>query len=377
MTEKDIEATESLAMNNLTIEEVAARRAELSRMRELMFRAEAKNKRVAKIKSKAYRKIAKKEREKNAQKIEEAGFNLDADPEEAQLEQERKRATERATLRHKNTGKWAKSMLGRAELDVDQRRELNEQLEQGDRLKKKIQNYGEDGEDDDSSSEEEGDDIDAVRQRAFDDLEALDGEDAVAGGAAGGGKKKKEGLFEMKFMQDGMARAQAGADRDANDLRREFGGGRGEDEEDEDLGARPAYTTVDGNRGRQVYGQTTVPVRTFRSFPRFFSPPRSLVMTFVLFFFASSPATPLLLPPTLPPQPSNPLSNPLLSPRPTRTLSSPPSATPPLLPPPNPTLGSPPQTPPPVRNAPRRKTSSRAGRKPSAPRRLPSRSRRG
>jgi U3 small nucleolar RNA-associated protein 14 len=66
MTEKDIEATESLAMNNLTIEEVAARRAELSRMRELMFRAEAKNKRVAKIKSKAYRKIAKKEREKNA-----------------------------------------------------------------------------------------------------------------------------------------------------------------------------------------------------------------------------------------------------------------------------------------------------------------------
>lgn len=137
-------------MNHLTLEEVAARRAELGRLRELMFRAEAKNKRVAKIKSKAYRKIAKKEREKNASKIAAAGFGSDGEEgEDAQMERERKRATERATLRHKNTGKWAKSMLGRTELDVDQRRELNEQLEQGERLKRKIQ--GNDGEEEESS----------------------------------------------------------------------------------------------------------------------------------------------------------------------------------------------------------------------------------
>ena len=79
LRENEIAQTESLKMNELSVEEVAARRAELAKMRDLMFRAEAKAKRIAKIKSKTYRRIKKKERARLAEKLGElvrAGVNI-------------------------------------------------------------------------------------------------------------------------------------------------------------------------------------------------------------------------------------------------------------------------------------------------------------
>src|SRR5258707_1235018 len=116
MREEDITKTEELKMNHLSVEEVVARRAEVRKMRELMFRAEVKAKRVARIKSKTYRRIKKKEREKLAAKVE---VEADGDDEEVRLKREMERAMERARLKHKNTGKWAKAMKGRHELDED------------------------------------------------------------------------------------------------------------------------------------------------------------------------------------------------------------------------------------------------------------------
>ena len=133
-------------MNHLTPEEVQARRAELRQMRELMFRAEAKAKRVSKIKSKTYRRIRKKERAKLAQKLGDVeGDN--PDDEAAQLSREIERARERATLRHKNTGKWAKAMRARGELDGEQQRDLNEMLDRGEKLRRRIQGIGSDDSD--------------------------------------------------------------------------------------------------------------------------------------------------------------------------------------------------------------------------------------
>src|ERR1700733_8224364 len=83
LRESDIEKKEELEMAHLTVEEVAARRTEIRHMRELMFRAEAKAKRVAKIKSKTYRKIHKKAREKNALTLDEIAT---LDPEAATAE---------------------------------------------------------------------------------------------------------------------------------------------------------------------------------------------------------------------------------------------------------------------------------------------------
>ena len=124
MREQDIAQTEALKMNHLSVEEVAERRAELAKMRDLMFRAEAKAKRVSKIKSKTYRRIRKKAKAKLASQLGMDEDDEDVDDEEGQLKREVERARERATLRHKNTGKWAKAMKARGELDVDQRREV-------------------------------------------------------------------------------------------------------------------------------------------------------------------------------------------------------------------------------------------------------------
>ena len=88
MREDEISQTETLKMNHLSVEEVAARRAELAKMRDLMFRAEAKAKRLAKIKSKTYRRLRKKERVRLAEKLGEGEDDLDDDGADAEADEE-------------------------------------------------------------------------------------------------------------------------------------------------------------------------------------------------------------------------------------------------------------------------------------------------
>lgn len=256
----EIAKREEMAMSNLTIEEVAARRAELAHMRELMFRAETKAKRVAKIKSKTYRKIQRKEADRNADKLAEAGFG--EDEEEVRIKKDRERAIERATLKHKNTGKWAKAMLNKADdLDVDQRRELNEQLREGDRLQARIQGRGSGSEGESDSDDDGGQDLATLRGRAFAEIDGMDGQPDEE-------IKTKSGLFQMKFMTDARARANAQVGKDADDFRREMDHLEASDEEDADESlARESFTKVGGNAGRQVYGQGIGAVRPVKRFP--------------------------------------------------------------------------------------------------------------
>lgn len=228
MREQDITQTEALKMNHLSVEEVAERRAELAKMRELMFRAEAKAKRVSKIKSKTYRRIKKKEKAKIAAKLGELDED-DEDDEESRLKREVERARERATLRHKNTGKWAKAMKARGELDVDQRREINEMLNRGEKLRRRIQGQGSDesdDEDDDSEDEEGG--VERIKASAFDELQQLNRLDEDLQGAV---EKKGKSVFEMKFMKNAMARDQHSAEQIVDDFIKELGG-RIPDEDD-------------------------------------------------------------------------------------------------------------------------------------------------
>lgn len=224
MREQDLAQTEALKMNHLSVEEVAERRAELAKMRDLMFRAEAKAKRIAKIKSKTYRRIRKKEREKLAKHLGE--MDEDEVDEEVRMRREANRAKERATLRHKNTGKWAKAMKSRGELDEDQRRDINEMLDRGDKLRRRIHGQGS-GSDDKSEDEDEdhdsdmdgGGDLSRIKAHAFDELEKLNAEAGYDSAATPKGKS----VFEMKFMRTAMAREQQRADQMAEDLIREMG----------------------------------------------------------------------------------------------------------------------------------------------------------
>ena len=78
----------------------------------------------------------------------------DDDEEARRMEREIERARERATLRHKNTGKWARAMRDRNELDEEQRQDVGEMLERGERLRRKIHGLA-------SGSEPEDDDEEA------------------------------------------------------------------------------------------------------------------------------------------------------------------------------------------------------------------------
>lgn len=205
-----------LQMNKVSVEEVAQRRAELRKMRELMFRAEVKAKRVAKIKSKTYRKIKRKEREK-------LGEGEESETEEGQLKKETDRARERATLRHKHTGKWAKQMRGR-EGDELGRKDVEEMLERGEKLRRRIKGVGSDDEssgDDDGDDDENGEEsAERAKRAAFDQLQKIDLEDSNLSAEQ---NQPGKSIFNMKFMKEAMARQRQNADRLADDFVKELG----------------------------------------------------------------------------------------------------------------------------------------------------------
>ncbi|KAJ3861098.1 Utp14-domain-containing protein [Lentinula novae-zelandiae] len=219
-----------LKTNAISVEDVAERRRELRQMRELMFRAEIKAKRVKKIKSKVYRRLKRKEKEAVDRNDDGSEEEL---TEERRLKVEMERARERATLKHKNTGKWAKKMMSRGGygegVDDDDirggREEIEEMLSRGEKLRRKIQGKGSDDDDSQSENEDDGeDDSGAGVESAFNELRALSKTDADPLESEG---KKGKSVFEMKFMKDAMARKQADTSRIVDDFVKEMGGDEG------------------------------------------------------------------------------------------------------------------------------------------------------
>ncbi|KAI8972069.1 small-subunit processome [Pilobolus umbonatus] len=216
MQDKELEEFEALKLNKLTLEEVEERRKELRRMRELMFRHEMKNKRIKKIKSKSYRKLKRKEKEKIVDQIKEIDHEAEDDSMQAALD----RAEERMTLKHKNTSKWAKRALARGQLDEGTREALMEQLRRGDELRKKMEG---------ESSENEGDDdLDELRQEVIEDTPST------------------TGLMAMKFMQDAAKKQVEKNKRDMKALDTMF-----DEEEEEESGH---FSHVQNNPGRMAFG---------------------------------------------------------------------------------------------------------------------------
>ncbi|XP_072944617.1 U3 small nucleolar RNA-associated protein 14 homolog A [Epargyreus clarus] len=135
----------------MTYHEMLEHRQHLAKLRAKESYKAAKAKRQSKIKSKKYHRILKKEKLK--QQLKEFEELQAKNPEEAlkKLEElEKVRALERHTLRHKNTGKWAKNKLVRAKYDKEVRQQLAEQLSVGRSLTHKTQ--------DTASTDDEADD---------------------------------------------------------------------------------------------------------------------------------------------------------------------------------------------------------------------------
>lgn len=128
--EKELAKQERLLLQKkLTRDELFARRKELAYLKMRESQKSAKARMQNKIKSKKFHKLQK--RQKMLEQMKEFELLQKTDP-EAALEKlnalEKSRVQERASLRHKNTGTWAKNLQIRAKYDKDVRKDLAEQL---------------------------------------------------------------------------------------------------------------------------------------------------------------------------------------------------------------------------------------------------------
>jgi U3 small nucleolar RNA-associated protein 14 len=218
--EEQMMQDDDLGSNKLSMEEYKKRRAQMAKMRALMFYHEQKRHHINKIKSKKYRRIRKKQRER--QKEAEVAAQVDDDTDlEKDLEEkeEIERMKERMTLAHKNTSKWAKRVLKRGKnIDVDTRRALSAQLKRGDDLRKKMNA----GRDNDEDEDDENEDLVDTARKVLADTE----EDHIP--------IKNQGLFKLSFMQKGIEAQRERAKAEARQLLRELEANRDEQEGSEE-----------------------------------------------------------------------------------------------------------------------------------------------
>ncbi|EPY50995.1 U3 snoRNP protein Utp14 [Schizosaccharomyces cryophilus OY26] len=183
--EESMKKQEELALNKLSVEEVAERTRRLRFMRELMFREEQKAKRVSKIKSKAYRKHLKKRREKEQSLLPRTEEDLETE----RLRAEEARAKERMTQRHKNSSAWTRKMLERANHGEGTREAVLEQVRKGEELTKRI------------SGQTDADGV-AAEYYSDDDLKTPDDVSRAFDNVREMKEPQMKGVLGMKFMQD-------------------------------------------------------------------------------------------------------------------------------------------------------------------------------
>ncbi|CAE6378776.1 unnamed protein product [Rhizoctonia solani] len=230
------EAENTLAAATISQEDLAARRAQLRLTRELMFRADVKAKRVAKIKSKAYRRMKKRDKEKQKEAAMELG--LDEGEEVDRMQAEVERAKERATLRHRTTGKWAKAMRNKGEMDEEEIGAVKILQDRAELLRRKIAGGEESSDDDDSHGGE----------RDIQELEELGQVESLM---------QAKGIMGMKFMRDAVSRADREAGVMADEARLEMLGLQLDSEVENSMGDE----MIGGNLGRRIYkpGQVQPP----------------------------------------------------------------------------------------------------------------------
>lgn len=237
VTEARLQEAEDLATKKLSPAELKARHQQIARLRSLYFYQEQKNKRQAKIKSKKYRKILKKAKEKNELTLAELK-ELDPEAYEAELEKmDKARALERVGIKHAHLGKWAKHAL--RSKDPHTMQAVRDHLDHGRRLRKKM-TTDRDGSDDDSDIDS---DISSIHSSDLEsDSDELDIEDEDAGepgdiidihgnivkpkkkkaSAEEGDEEAESGIFGMKFMQRATAKKQSDHDELMDEMDQEI-----------------------------------------------------------------------------------------------------------------------------------------------------------
>uniref|UniRef100_A0A8B9WX49 U3 small nucleolar RNA-associated protein 14 homolog A n=1 Tax=Bos mutus grunniens TaxID=30521 RepID=A0A8B9WX49_BOSMU len=148
VTDPLLTPVEKASLKAMSLEEVKMRRAELQRARALQSYYEARARREKRIKSKKYHRILKKGKAKQALKDFEKLQKVNPAAALEELEKlDKARMMERMSLKHQNSGKWAKSKAIMAKYDLEARQAMQEQLARNKELTQKVAA---------SESEEEG-----------------------------------------------------------------------------------------------------------------------------------------------------------------------------------------------------------------------------
>jgi U3 small nucleolar RNA-associated protein 14 len=258
--EDKIRRGEELELNKRPIEEVMKNRAALRLARELAFREDIRAKRIKKIKSKAYRRVHRKEREKLLEKersqLKADGVDLS---EEEREHNDRRRAEERMGAKHRES-KWAKGIkaTGRAAWDQDALDGVTEMARRNEELRRRVEGKTVRDENEDAS------DVPSEDDDSEDDSDVENADDAALQRSLGKLKVNpfstdNSKLGQMAFMQRAEASKRAQNDEDIERIRRELAG---EDSMSEEQGENATRV------GRRKYGpgkEVSLPMKVNRN----------------------------------------------------------------------------------------------------------------
>ncbi|KHJ35692.1 putative small nucleolar ribonucleoprotein complex subunit utp14 [Erysiphe necator] len=227
--------------------DVKLKRDQLRMARELLFYEETRLKRIKKIKSKSYRKVHRKQRDKIARLEQQALIEDGVLPSEDEIEShDRRRAEERMKSRHKSS-RWTKAMkeTGRTLWDKDVRSEITEMALREDELRKRVEGKIVRKEFQDSDITEDSDDDESEMEGPsgkWQKLEKLNGKIEINSmdNSFPGAR-----LANMKFMQKAELAQKKQNDALIEGMKREL------------TGEPPIETSEDeeGDIGRRVFGQ--------------------------------------------------------------------------------------------------------------------------
>ncbi len=226
-TDDQFRGFEDLQGRTIPIEEVQARRVELRKARELMFREEVRARRVKKIKSKSYRRVHRKERDKIAQEEHAALAAADAlNSDEEREKNDRQRAEARMGARHRES-KWAKGVkaAGRAAWDDDARAGVTDLARRDEELRKRIEGrrIADAGESESELSATDSDD-DMTSMGSEDGFHLRLEQKLCRLGSTDELNDSKSNLASMAFMQRAESSRKAANDAEIELLRRELAG---------------------------------------------------------------------------------------------------------------------------------------------------------
>ncbi|XP_068602084.1 U3 small nucleolar RNA-associated protein 14 homolog A [Brachionichthys hirsutus] len=149
---------EEASMRAMSLEEAKIRRAELQKARALQSYYEAKARREGKIKSKAYHRVLNRAKRKDfVRKFDRMAAADPAGALEELNKMELARMQERMSLKHQNSGKWARSKAVMAKYDEGARRAMQQQLEVNKELTQKVVTSLNRGEEEEEEEEGPGD----------------------------------------------------------------------------------------------------------------------------------------------------------------------------------------------------------------------------